>query len=881
MIFIFLFLIVGCGAVNFTLTDLPVAGESIRVILRSEHFDDGSKFCAVTSSNDCTGLSSVSIPSSSVGVHQWVLNDKQEWFIILYPTETSSWSNSVVFFCSVENSNSPQWEVIDQNGRFVFPSHPSYTTEPLHPVAAIWSNPLRVSINGIDGIVTSQSMISLSHSKHHIDCELNPVGGASPRPFDDLHTKTVLFDSEAIGRDLLEKTSVSIYVCLSVGTNIPHMVIPMDKSQVEISSNGGPPQLSFDVYSDGMNTTNNETDFTIGFDCGYITEGITASCEITLLGSTSFSVSDFEIRSLTDGSGTLVCPFPSLVFYNGTLSFSFVPERAGELGRVQIFLRGLPLYLEPDLQLYTPSNDTSDYTVDHTVFRFVVLENERSATTFGSELVINGDAEFGNSSEPIVGWDATLLSSSSIPDAGFFLKNSAPAADYGLFYFSLAAGVESALTQLVTLPTSDSASLVRFRASIRFFQYLSQGAPPREFVDFQAVFDWLDGSMNIEFNSTVVVSHTEDRRARVLKRVDDDEDEELLRLPFRKWNRFFDEREIDLNTVKYLRITVIADTSSGGHVAFDEISLRVISHITTSLSERSALTQLFQNTNGDSWIDNKNWNIGDPCSNHWIGVHCSYSKVTSLKLPFNNLVGQVEGIDLSLLSNLKELDLSNNKLFGIFNTNITTKLNKVNINYNRFNVIEGVIPICLKSLSAVGNLIEEMPSIWGLPDLEYVDLSNNKITSMINITTPEVLSEQTDNSRSKLRYVNLASNSLIGDIPSFSSGCYKYLTNIDLSGNHLNGSLSDGIGRSLPSLKVMDLHDNNIRGTLPTSVVYIWRPDQLRIDVRNNEMTEIVPSWVTKASHADIRGNYFSCPLPEGFLAGMSTVEHFMKCDAT
>jgi hypothetical protein len=36
-----------------------------------------------------------------------------------------------------------------------------------------------------------------------------------------------------------------------------------------------------------------------------------------------------------------------------------------------------------------------------------------------------------------------------------------------------------------------------------------------------------------------------------------------------------------------------------------------------------ALEELYNSTNGPSWINSTNWLEGDPCSNSWFGINCS------------------------------------------------------------------------------------------------------------------------------------------------------------------------------------------------------------------------------------------------------------------
>lgn len=78
-------------------------------------------------------------------------------------------------------------------------------------------------------------------------------------------------------------------------------------------------------------------------------------------------------------------------------------------------------------------------------------------------------------------------------------------------------------------------------------------------------------------------------------------------------------------------------------------------------SERQALVDLYQSTNGDGWTDNSGWvgAVGTECS--WYGISCDSARahVTRLSLTTNNLDGSLLG-SLSDLSQLRMLDVSAN-----------------------------------------------------------------------------------------------------------------------------------------------------------------------------------------------------------------------------
>jgi len=81
-------------------------------------------------------------------------------------------------------------------------------------------------------------------------------------------------------------------------------------------------------------------------------------------------------------------------------------------------------------------------------------------------------------------------------------------------------------------------------------------------------------------------------------------------------------------------------------------------------SERDALIDLFNSTNGQNWNNNLFW-LGNQCTEcSWYGVSCDESKhIISLHLYSNNLNGEIPSTIKNLI-HLKSLILHNNKLTG-------------------------------------------------------------------------------------------------------------------------------------------------------------------------------------------------------------------------
>ena len=68
--------------------------------------------------------------------------------------------------------------------------------------------------------------------------------------------------------------------------------------------------------------------------------------------------------------------------------------------------------------------------------------------------------------------------------------------------------------------------------------------------------------------------------------------------------------------------------------------LLFISYVfSTPQAQIDALEEFYTATNGNDWIDNSRWGVGDPCTNNWVGVGCIGGEVVQLYLIDNGLYG--------------------------------------------------------------------------------------------------------------------------------------------------------------------------------------------------------------------------------------------------
>jgi len=145
-----------------------------------------------------------------------------------------------------------------------------------------------------------------------------------------------------------------------------------------------------------------------------------------------------------------------------------------------------------------------------------------------------------------------------------------------------------------------------------------------------------------------------------------------------------------------------------------------------------ALLKIYQTTNGNSWINNLNWNGEDP-NNFALITTDTTGNVLKLELNDNRLTGYLP--DLSGLIATNQLILHSNRLAGsVPDLSELTNLIQVNLRNNKFS---GSIPdfsnlAKLEKLSLYHNqLCGQIPDFTGLDNLRELDLSHNQLSGPV------------------------------------------------------------------------------------------------------------------------------------------------------
>eukprot|EP01059_Diplonema_ambulator_P030113 TRINITY_DN5042_c2_g3_i1.p1 TRINITY_DN5042_c2_g3~~TRINITY_DN5042_c2_g3_i1.p1 ORF type:complete len:863 (+),score=163.05 TRINITY_DN5042_c2_g3_i1:62-2650(+) len=842
--------------VSYKIDGVAVAGAPFAVTIVGGTFVAGeSKVAIVPDQYGCNYTRVEQTPVGSVGNIIYTVNDGPEWVVNVLESWTRSWGGTEHYVCLLSHTIDGYWDIVSSTsgflGFYTYNTLPTYTVRPVMPVAAEWSGPVSLTIHGIGWDLSSSVKVSTTKE----GCSASSLSG-----------NVTVADGQLVATLTIATPDV-YYVCLSIDQERTWTVLPVDPSE---STNPGVGRFGFIMYDDRFNFTGIYPKFT----CSRVIAGVPSTCRLTLQNFfqnlTTSQTPQFAVTYLTDGKGTLICPYPQLVEnYNEAgveLLFTFVPLRAGRLGRVRILYNGSPIPIrrvedDPLGEILEASPGNVTGVEDNALYKFIVEETYMDSVMVGDEMVANPGAEEG-----LTGW---------VNQSEWEIASRNPASAWGLVYFAPVAGHKSTLTQTVQIPETGY-----YRLTTRFYVTVNVSDPGFLGSDTDGVITFTWKAPSGDLTSTSVITHTSSTRYAVTQTwggTDKPTSTITGTLPMASWESFIDERQLPADITEVV-VLLEAEARRGVIVAFDEISLKKINFLTTPDLEKNTLIALYSSTSGSSWESSLNWLSGDPCKDHWQGVSCHYSHVTSITLPYNSMQGVLP--DLSGLLWLEELDLSNNGLTGGFG-NLSDTVKSVNLAGNHLTWVGKELPQCIVKLDVMGNRLTEVPdSMWGREFLEYVDISRNRVEGGLNASSG--LGEGMV--ASSLKVFLAGGNRLTGDLPVFSEVVYASLHTVDLSGNSINATIPSHWPTSLPSLTTLILSENLLQGTLPYTFHRLPHLSSLTITVRNNLLTGIVPAWVASARRVDIRGNNFACPIPAappGVLFGQSYIPSLDTCDTT
>ncbi|CAM0942814.1 unnamed protein product [Alopecurus aequalis] len=259
----------------------------------------------------------------------------------------------------------------------------------------------------------------------------------------------------------------------------------------------------------------------------------------------------------------------------------------------------------------------------------------------------------------------------------------------------------------------------------------------------------------------------------------------------------------------------------------------------------------------NSWGKRPSSWVGDNPCHHWTGISCTRSRVTSIKLSgiLSALLEEACYLsgDIQLLTELQELDLSQNKnLIGKLPPSIGTLRNLQSLTLSGCS-LSGEIPSEIGQLSELGMEFLNNnnfdchipPSLGGLSKLSWLDLYENKLTGELPVS---------DGMNPDLH--------LLIFLPCFRS---------HFQVNQLSGTIPNQIFNSNMNLIHLLLDNNNFSDSIPPTLGFLYKLEVIRLD--NNKLTGPVPNTISNLNtlvELQLANNQLTGPLPN--LTGMSSL---------
>ena len=238
------------------------------------------------------------------------------------------------------------------------------------------------------------------------------------------------------------------------------------------------------------------------------------------------------------------------------------------------------------------------------------------------------------------------------------------------------------------------------------------------------------------------------------------------------------------------------------------------------LSDRAALTALYNATDGDNWEENDNW-LTDAPLDEWEGVATDENRrVIELELDNNDLSGQIPR-ELARLSNLESLNLYTNQLTGTIPTELDNLTNLRDLDLGN-NHLSGQIPKELGNLTYLTSLLLDEnelvgaipPKLGNLRELESLFLNDNQLTGQIPSELGNLIN---------MEELWLNDNQFTGQIPS-ELGSLANLDTLLLGNNQLTGEIPPELG-DLTELEELTLAGNNLTGCIPHTLRDVYDND--------------------------------------------------------
>ncbi|WVZ88766.1 hypothetical protein U9M48_035242 [Paspalum notatum var. saurae] len=244
------------------------------------------------------------------------------------------------------------------------------------------------------------------------------------------------------------------------------------------------------------------------------------------------------------------------------------------------------------------------------------------------------------------------------------------------------------------------------------------------------------------------------------------------------------------------------------------------------------------------------------------------SKLETLLLSGNNLVGEIPA-SLSNVSTLSRFVANHNNFTGPVHSWITQHVRMLDLS---FNSLSGVIPSDflsrqgLQTVDLTSNMLQgAIPSNLS-QSLYCLMLGGNRLGEEIPKSICDV------RGMSKMAYLELDNNQLIGSIPSELGNC-KSLSLLNLASNSLEGQVPDQISK-LGKLVVVKLQNNKLTGAVPSTFSDLTSLGILNLS--QNSFSGVIPEGIFKLpelSNLYLQGNKISGAIPVSISSSQFLIE--------
>jgi Leucine-rich repeat (LRR) protein len=208
------------------------------------------------------------------------------------------------------------------------------------------------------------------------------------------------------------------------------------------------------------------------------------------------------------------------------------------------------------------------------------------------------------------------------------------------------------------------------------------------------------------------------------------------------------------------------------------------------------------------------------------GVFDGMKNVTKLKFELNDIY-QIEMNTFTYLENLKTLDLDSNQITSLKNVQFNANLNELSLQSNFISNLSEINSTSLKRLFISKNRIQEINFATRLPNLTYLDLSQNRLISLKKVSF---------SSLNCLKYLNLSGNRLDLDSEFENVSFFRsqtHLITLDLSSNLIKNITSNKTFQYMNSLKSLNVSNNKLNSIQPFVFGFLYELNNLNLASNN------------------------------------------------